>query len=184
MGSIPPTGGANTWIDRLTCAQLPVTLSVMNGRNGPPYRNYLSGDHPLPRSPGPTVEPRPGHGTVFVVRHDPDTWSASWQDHVPIHDGRHLPGVADFEGTRDAVLEWARSRPAERHLIFSPEKGDYVPLHPAWHCRVGPLVDQGTPGGGRPPRAARGRPPLSGAGATLPCGQPTMLRWSRRSGRR
>ena len=34
----------------------------------------------------------------------------------------------DFEGSKEEVLRWARSRPAAEFLIFSRTANDYVPL--------------------------------------------------------
>lgn len=86
------------------------------------------GDEPivpaLPRLPS-----RPGHGTVFVQNYTDGTWVASWQEHYPAprQDGA-VAGVENCLGSEKEVLAWARSRPAARFLIFSPQDDDYIPL--------------------------------------------------------
>lgn len=89
----------------------------------PPRRRFYlgaEGTEPPAPAPGPP-RPRPGHGTVFVRSLDGDTWTASWQDG---------PREEDFEGSRADVVRWALSRPAVRHLVFSPSADDYLPLEP------------------------------------------------------
>lgn len=97
--------------------------------NGPPYRDYANEGSGYITKPVPLGKPRDGHGTVYVRQFRDGTWSASWQDTFPAprHDGV-VAGVDDHEGDEESVLSWARSRPAERFLIFSPAAGDYVPL--------------------------------------------------------
>lgn len=83
----------------------------------------------------PLGKPRPGHGRVLILPgKDPDDfWWGSWQDDYPrqeIVEGGPIAGVEDKYGTREEVLEWARSRPAKKHLISSAEADGYVPLPP------------------------------------------------------
>lgn len=72
--------------------------------------------------------PRPGHGIVFIVPLADGTWWASWQDDFPPSDAGPRAGLADFKGPKDDAVAWARAQPAERHLIFSAEANDYVPM--------------------------------------------------------
>lgn len=72
--------------------------------------------------------PRPGHGTVYVRPLADGTWLASWQDDFPPSDEGPRAGLADYTGPEGDVIAWARVQPAERHLIFSGEANDYVPL--------------------------------------------------------
>jgi hypothetical protein len=96
---------------------------------------------PEAEDPRPLGKPRPGHGTVYVSP-DPDPdgreWWGSWQDDLPHPpDNPEAPhaGVENQWGTEDEVLEWARTRPAKKHLIRIPAK-DYMyarmPLDPGW----------------------------------------------------
>jgi hypothetical protein len=82
------------------------------------YRDYT--DQPSsPPAPESRVAPEPGTGTVFVNEVEDGKWCASWQAGSALQ---------DFEGSEPDVLEWARSRPALTHLIFSAEQDDYVPF--------------------------------------------------------
>ncbi|MGX4655240.1 hypothetical protein ACWCHM_16215 [Micromonospora sp. SCSIO 07396] len=82
--------------------------------------------------------PRPGFGTVYIHKgrdlHRRIVWAAKWVDEMP--DGQSA-GVEEFEGTRDEVLRWARSRPAalivvpverEPYWIPAPENDDEIDL--------------------------------------------------------
>lgn len=97
--------------------------------SGPPYRDYLPGNANLPPRRRARPHPRPGHGTVFLVRLEGHLWAASWQDAAyPAQDGGPAGAVEDFEGPVEAVLQWARSRPAERVLYFSSSRDEYTSL--------------------------------------------------------
>jgi hypothetical protein len=67
---------------------------------------------------GPPPEQRTG--TVFVRDMLDGTWAASWQSG---------PSCREQLGSRDAVIEWARTRPAERVLLFDQQLDDYVALN-------------------------------------------------------
>ncbi|MGP4022983.1 hypothetical protein [Actinomadura sp. 3N407] len=101
-------------------------------RGSGPYRDYLPDRDGMRASipqAVPVGKPTPGHGTVFVQKYIDGTWAASWQEHYPAprQDGA-VAGVEDYQGTEKEVLAWARSRPAARFLIFSPQDDDYIPL--------------------------------------------------------
>jgi hypothetical protein len=85
----------------------------------------------LPSGPAaPVGKPRPRHGTVTVNDHD-DTWMGVWDDGASaeeIEEGGPVARIEDFEGSREEVLRWARSRPAAEFFIFSRAANDYVPL--------------------------------------------------------
>ena len=86
----------------------------------------------LPTGPAvPLGKPRPGHGTVYVSEDRDGIWDGVWDDGYPpeqIEEGGPIAGSEDFEGSREEVLRWARSRPAAKFLIFSRTTNDYVPL--------------------------------------------------------
>jgi hypothetical protein len=95
-------------------------------------RGYYSGpgDPWLPTGPAvPPGNPRPGHGTVCVNDVD-DHWMGVWDDPTEqqTEEGGPIVRIEDFEGSKEEVLQWARSRPAAKFFIFSPSANDYVPL--------------------------------------------------------
>lgn len=79
--------------------------------------------------------PRPGHGTVYLhLGHDTTrehglVTVAEWHDAFPQPDRNGaLFGHDVIQGSRDEVLAWVRSRPADAFLMFSREQEDWVPL--------------------------------------------------------
>ncbi|MGQ0631191.1 MAG: hypothetical protein ACT4P1_09110 [Sporichthyaceae bacterium] len=64
-------------------------------------------------------EPRPGAGTVFVMRLNRTQWEASWQEG---------PGVRGLDGRKAVVLAWARAQPAAGHVVFDWRDDAYKPL--------------------------------------------------------
>jgi hypothetical protein len=95
------------------------------------YRGGPGNPWPPPEPAVPLGNPRPGHGTVYVIEVSDGLWSGVWDDGYPpdlIEDGGPIAGGEDFEGTEEEVLRWARSRPAAQFQIFAPEANDYVPL--------------------------------------------------------
>lgn len=106
-------------------------------REHPPYREvrqfYLGGAIArVPSHPLPTIRPRPGYGTVYILQQPDGIWEASWQDHsCPDEQGNIVGGVEGLEGDEETVLAWAKTRPAEQILIFSPDADDYLPLPPS-----------------------------------------------------
>lgn len=64
-------------------------------------------------------EPRPGLGTVFVMRLNRTQWDASWQEG---------PGIRGVEGRKAEVLAWARAQPAASHIVYDLRTETYVPL--------------------------------------------------------
>jgi hypothetical protein len=76
--------------------------------------------------------PRPGHGTVFVMRMRASEWTASWHD-------AEVNALSEIWGFEAEVLAWARTRPAAEKLVFDWNRETYIPLPD-----VG-LVDVGFP---------------------------------------
>lgn len=100
-------------------------LSAPRGYWGPPGKPW-----PPPVDAAPVGTPRPGHGTVTVNDLD-DTWMAVWDDSSSpeqTEDGAPRVRIEDFEGSKEEVLRWARSRPAAEFLIFSRTANHYVSL--------------------------------------------------------
>ncbi|MEJ5944508.1 hypothetical protein WDZ17_04270 [Pseudokineococcus basanitobsidens] len=85
----------------------------------PPYRDYLPDDDKPPLPDDWDQPPRPGHGTVHVLR-DEDTgeWEAVWFDRR----------YTEISGTKGDVLAWARAQPAAEHVLFARTLGYDVPL--------------------------------------------------------
>ncbi|MFD1323532.1 hypothetical protein [Micromonospora sonneratiae] len=78
----------------------------------------------------PFGTPRPGHGTVYLYPlPDGTTWLGTWSDEYPepTPNGERV-GQEMYEGTRDAVVAWAKARPVTHRLIFSPDDDSYRPL--------------------------------------------------------
>ena len=93
------------------------------GYAGPPGNPW-----PPPEPAVPPGKPRPGHGTVCVNDHD-DIWMGVWDDPTEqTAESGPIVRMEDFEGSKEEVLRWARSRPAEEFFIFSRTANDYVPL--------------------------------------------------------
>jgi len=93
------------------------------GYKGPPGRPW-----PPPEPAVPPGKPRPGHGTVTVTDHDGE-WMGVWNDSTErIAEADPIVRIEDFEGSKEEVLQWARSRPAVESFIFSRPANDYVPL--------------------------------------------------------
>jgi hypothetical protein len=63
------------------------------------------------------------------VNDDDGTWMGVWDDQTEqTEEGGPIVRGEDFEGTKEKVLQWARSRPAAKFFIFSRTANDYVPL--------------------------------------------------------
>ncbi len=72
-------------------------------------------------APPSPARPRPGHGTVFVLRLSEGEWQGSWQD-------PEASDCDDVEGTKVEVLAWARSCPAARWVVYSHLREEYLDL--------------------------------------------------------
>lgn len=72
--------------------------------------------------------PRPGFGTVYIHKgrglDRRIVWVARWVDEMP--DGQSA-GVEVFEGARDEVLRWARSRPAAAFVVPVEREPYWIP---------------------------------------------------------
>ena len=67
---------------------------------------------------------------MLVNDHD-GIWVGVWDDDSSsgqIEEGGPVVRGEDFEGSKEELLRWARSRPAAEFLIFSRTANDYVPL--------------------------------------------------------
>lgn len=100
----------------------------------PPPRRYVPVDVRFATSGEQRIEsPRDGFGTVYVqlgrnISFDL-AWVATWLDPFPEQgDEPQVVGMETFEGSRDAVLAWARSRPAERVLVPTADDPYWIPL--------------------------------------------------------
>ncbi len=58
---------------------------------------------------------------MFVLRLSESEWQGSWQD-------PEASDCDDVEGTKVEVLAWARSRPAERWVVYSHLTEEYLDL--------------------------------------------------------
>lgn len=100
--------------------------------SSPPRRDYAP-ELTNPGEPQRLGTPRPGHGTVYIhteggtPRRPAITYVAEWVDDYgqPNEDGQ-IAGAARFDGTRQQVLDWARSQPAAQRLI--PSGDTWLPL--------------------------------------------------------
>lgn len=86
--------------------------------------------------PVPEGRPRPGFGVIYVLAGSPpgqlprdDGWVARWVDEYG-NPGVHgeVVGIDTVEGSRAAVLAWARAQPAEARLMPVETAEGWVPL--------------------------------------------------------